>query len=64
MNVLARALVLACAIVALFVGPHAARAADEPAPGFTAVDVAGVAISLESFKDKKHVVLVFYWNHG
>lgn len=59
-----RAVAMGFLILAVFLGSPAAHAADDPAPDFTAVDVSGLAVSLESFKGQKHVVLVFYWSHG
>ena len=58
-----RILVLAFVIVAAVVAPRPAEA-DRAAPEFTAVAVDGLAVSLASFKEQKHLVVVFYWNHG
>jgi len=35
----------------------------EPAPEFRATDVSGQTVRLSDFKERKNVLLVFYWNH-
>lgn len=61
---MSRALAVGFVILAAVLGPRAAHAADQPAPDFTAVGVDGLAVNLASFKEQKHVVIVFYWSHG
>ncbi len=56
--------VVAVLVLAAGAGAREAVGADpSPAPELTAVDVGGLAVSLESFKARKHVVLVFYHGH-
>lgn len=66
MTVSGRAIIFGSALMAMCLGPRPGAHAldlDQPAPNFTAQDVAGLAVSLEDYKDRKHVVLVFYLWH-
>lgn len=52
------------ALVALSLLSACAAAQPTPAPQFALLDQGDRQVRLSDFKGRKHVVLVFYWNHA